>query len=362
MLETFNSNDNMTGKILEYIPMLVYMKDDKRNFLLGSKYSKDFVFKGYDKHSGDLRIDMVDCDKLTTEEDEYVLKNKELLIKEKPAKDFNGDTHWYRIIKAPIIENNKLDGLVTIARNIDAEKALESQKDLFIATLVHDLKNPLNAQQSCLNLLNSGAFGELNDSQKEILSVLLESVNSTKEMIYSLLQTYKYDGGVVTLDKKPCDVDKLLQTCIKEETALASERNVTLNYECKLKDKDKLLNIDEKQIRRVITNLLNNGICYAYTDSKYDICIRKKRNKIVFEFENFGPAISDDIKENIFEKYVTGASKFKTVGFGLGMYLSKKIIDAHEGKIYLVDNNEYNKFVFELPINNSNKDSKIVWE
>ena len=82
------------------------------------------------------------------------------------------------------------------------------KKNLFLATLSHDLKNPLQAQISTLELFNKGAFGELNNTQKEILEMMLESSKYMRTMLYSLLKTCKENNGIIYLEKKYFDIKK----------------------------------------------------------------------------------------------------------------------------------------------------------
>lgn len=348
--------------LLAYVPALVYMKDKDKNYIIGSKYAKDFVTFGYDAHADNIQIDMNKAKNDTDEEDDYVLNSKNLLYKEKSAVDYDGNYHWYNILKAPIFtSDNAIDGLITIARNIDNQKALENQKDLFIATLVHDLKNPLLAQICCINQCCSGLFGELNETQKEILSTTLESANYMKDMLYTLINTYKYDNGNIQLKKSRTDIDMLLKTCINEQQSFAKEQKVTLVYNSNLEDDDKYVMIDEKQLRRVITNLLNNGINYAFADTNFKLKTEIKNDILIISMENTSPPIDAETEKHLFEKYISGSGRFQKAGFGLGLYLSKKILEAHDGKIYHTGKGTLNSFIMELPVNSTKNTANIVW-
>ena len=150
-------------------------------------------------------------------EDSYVLTNKKPLCGEKTTKDYNGKTHWYKFHKVPILlSNNDVSGLITIVKNIDNEKILENRKSLFLATLSHDLKNPLLAQISSLDLFSKGTFGELNETQKEIIDLILESSQYMRDMLYSLLKAFKDNHGSIKFERQNFDVYKLISKIIKE--------------------------------------------------------------------------------------------------------------------------------------------------
>lgn len=363
LTEKLISKSSQLDTLLEYLPLIVYMKDKNKNFIIGSKYAKDFYEKGIDKYADDLKINMDEALQLADEEDNLVFEEKEILRKEKMAVDDDGNIHWYRIIKAPIVKKkNSIEGLITIARNIDSYKALENQKDLFIATLVHDLKNPLLAQISCINQCCQERFGELNDMQKEILSITLESANYMKDMLYTLINTYKYDNGAIQLKKENINIDKLVQTCIKEHKLLATEHDLKVRYSTNCKPEDAFAYVDEKQLRRVITNLLSNGIHYAYEKTDFDVMLNYSDGFFEITLENSGPQIDKETQEHLFEKYISESNKYQKVGFGLGLYLSKKIIDAHGGEISFEENNNRNRFVIKFPQKDlSDEVSRIHW-
>ena len=94
-------------------------------------------------------------------------------------------------------------------------------------------------------------------------------------------------------------------------------------------------------------------------DGKENIELIQKENNIIFVFENISKPIDKITQEEMFEKYKSSYDRQK-LSSGLGMYLSKQIIEAHQGRIYLICENEKNKFIFEMPLNNT-KSSQIVW-
>lgn len=242
--------------------------------------------------------------------------------------------------------------------NINEESEIEACRELYIATLTHDLKNPVQAQLMSLKMLMEGVFGELNREQKEIIAMITESANYMHEMLYSILTTYKLDYGVIKLNKKFFNPQDLMKKCVNEAKTLAMSKNIVIVDDIDIKDAQ--LFADENELRRVITNLINNAINYAYKDTKIIISIKKSNEKMIFGFVNSSPIIPENIQEQIFEKYVAGAKNYKTLGIGLGLYFSRKVVEAHGGCIYLQANGTKNKFIFEIPVN-ADKEASIIW-
>lgn len=226
------------------------------------------------------------------------------------------------------------------------------EKELFFATLAHDLKNPVQAQLLSLKMLANGDFGKLNSKQKDMINIILESSNYMHIMLQSILNSYKFDNGIIFLDKKEFSVNELIQNCINEVKSFAESKNIKITH----KSSEIKLFADAIHLRRVISNLLNNSIIYSFKDSDLTISVTDTNTDIIFCIENNSPEIPEEIKEHIFEKYVSGAP----TGIGLGLYFSKRVVEAHNGKIYLEGNGTSNKFSFEIPIKNLDQAS-IDW-
>ena len=338
----------MINSLLESMPVLVYMKDLNNNFLGGSKYSKDFLEKGIDVYSDNIQFELKDVEKVDNYGDEVVLNSKSSLVGELTINSIDNVEHSYKIHKSPILDiNNSVTGLLIIAQNIDVEKQLELQKELFLATLTHDLKTPLQAQISSLQLIAKGKFGEINQSQKEVVDMIIESSSFMREMLYSLLSTYKYEQGIVCLNKQNFNFDNLICICLKETAHLAQEKNIQIEYQNMATQE--ILDADESQIRRVISNILNNAINYAYKNTKILVVFQEYKDSFKLKIKNTSALIPDEIKQHIFDKYVSNIETQHRRGIGLGLYFCKKVIDAHNGTISLNGVGTSNEFVIELP-------------
>ena len=336
--------------LLENLPLLVYMKDKNRNFVVANNESRNFVLNGIDSYSDGVEIDMKDALPEVENEDNYVLQNKKHLRKEKVVKGSDGKQHWYKIHKAPILtSNNEINGLVAIAKNIDADKKLEYQRDLFLATLSHDLKNPLQAQISSLEMLYREYYGKIDEGHQEVMALIIESAKYMKDMLCTLLKTYKQNNGIIQLVYSRFDILSLMTKSIREVRDLGKIKNVEIRFNSKLTEDEKLMYADENQLRRVIGNMLNNAINYAFENSVVDISIKLENGFYVFDFKNESEEISESLKVNIFDKYVCGNPLESNSGVGLGLYFCRKILEAHEGAISLDNIGTKNTFSIKIP-------------
>ena len=266
----------------------------------------------------------------------------------------------------PILDKNIFLGLISIIRDItqeeamkedfvnkhfeyvDAEKNLQTQRETYVASLGHDLKNPTLAQIRGLELLLKGAFGNLNDEQKEILNMILDSCRYMNGMLATLLATYRNYGGAVKLNFETFSFSELLKECVSEMIYVAKDKDININN---LADNSISICADKVQIKRVIMNLLSNGIKYAFKNSELKLIANNKNGTLIFYFENESPFIPKEKQEAIFKQYVSYADTNKELGIGLGLYASKKIIEAHNGNIYVQSFKENkNIFGFKIPL------------
>lgn len=336
--------------LLENLPLLVYMKDKNRNLVVANNESRNFVLNGIDSYSDGVEIDMKDALPEIENEDNYVLQNKKHLRKEKVVKGSDGKQHWYRIHKAPILmSDNNVTGLVTISKNIDADKKLENQRDLFLATLSHDLKNPLQAQISSLEMLYREYCGKIDEGHQEIMELVIESAKYMKDMLCTLLKTCKQNNGIIQLEYSRFDIISLMTKSIREVRDLGKIKNVEIKLSTQLKENEKMMYADENQLRRVIGNMLNNAINYAFENSVVDISVKLENGFYVFDFKNESEEISESLKVNIFDKYVCGNPLESNSGVGLGLYFCRKIIEAHDGTISLDNLGTKNTFSIKIP-------------
>lgn len=335
--------------LLENIPMLIYMQDTNQNYIAGTKPSQSFVKDGFDAFSN-IHINRSATKSEEHEENNFVLNNNQILVKEKEFLDYKSIQHWYKVYKVPINDfNGNVTGIITLANNVDAEKQLQTQRETFVASIGHDLKNPTIAQIRGLELLLKGDFGNLTSEQHELVEMVLDSCRYMNGMLSSLLATYRNYDGAVKLNFEEFSFPDLVMECVSEMIYVAKDKNVGISIDSKLKNE--IVIADRVQIKRVIMNLISNGIKYAYKNSILNLLIQPDGSRVCFEFENNSPYIPKEMQKAIFAQYVSYASTHNELGIGLGLYASKKIIEAHSGKIYVhSDKKERNRFGFKIPV------------
>lgn len=338
------------GAIINACPFLVFMKTVKGKILLGNDEFANLFSVKRDSLIGLSCYDFILCSDASKIEDEIVIKEKRLVTAERYADLSNNQTHYFRIVKAPILdERNRVESIVVIFRVIDNVKELEDRKEDFIATVTHDLKTPTIAQIRALDLLLSGTLGQVNDEQVEILEQIKRSCNYMYDLIFTILDTYLYDRGFVKVNPERFDLMELVNQTGKAMDNLLQEKAQKLIVKSELQSNSVFA--DRVQIKRVIINLLANAISHGFENSAIIVTLMDNGKNIVLDVENKSKYITKEQMIDIFEKFKQkqNAKTIKT-STGLGLYLSKQIIDAHRGNVYARSNeNQVCNFGFEIP-------------
>ena len=222
-------------------------------------------------------------------------------------------------------------GFLIIIRDVTASVKIERQKKQFIATLTHDLKTPVRAEERALQMLLNGDFGEIKPEQREILKEILASSKFMGRMTDNLLTKYKIESDNLKIRKEFNSLKKTIEKCVDSiKYILESKKQVLhINYETE----NEYFLYDEVELSRVLINLISNASEYSKINKKITMTISEKENQIMLSVRDNGFGIPDNEIEHIFDEFHSSAKRFKKVGSGLGLFITKKIIEAHDGSI-----------------------------
>ncbi len=241
------------------------------------------------------------------------------------------------------------------ADKAEENDVLQKQRETFIASLSHDLKNPTIAQIRAIELILKGKFGRVLPEQREIMEMLLDSCKYMNAMLCSVLTTYRNERGTINLKSEKVSISDLASECTDEMVYLAKDKEI--NIKLTNSAENEYVWGDMVQLRRVVMNLLSNGIKYAYPKTELKIKVYNEENNTCFIFENKSPYLTPEHRTKIFARYISYSKTHN--GIGLGLYASKKIVEAHGGTIFVESfEDERNIFGFKIPNDEYLKDKK----
>lgn len=243
---------------------------------------------------------------------------------------------------------------IRLSINIKTKKEQEKLKQSFLANLVHDLKTPTNAQLNTLKMLNNETFGALNPEQHEMITLTHESCKYMSDLIGTIMDTYTYDNGEVQLKQTEFDIVDLIEEIKDELKSLYIHNNQEI--EIRKDTSTCIIKADKLQIKRVLANLLTNAITYGYDNTIITINLKLQNNNLELFIKNISKQIPEKELSTIFDRYKkTQYAKYNKTGNGLGLYLSKRIIELHKGKIYAKSFEDGTcVFGFNIPVNLDN--------
>ncbi|MCR4881517.1 MAG: hybrid sensor histidine kinase/response regulator [bacterium] len=231
-----------------------------------------------------------------------------------------------------------------LVETIKMQKEIERLRNDFIATLTHDLRTPLLAAIQTLEFFLDGTLGEISDKQKKFLSTMLGSNEDMLGLVNALLEVYKYEAGNYVLNKEHFDFVPLVNQSLQEITAIAQKKNINIVNNM---PPSVIIYADKRELRRVVANFIGNAI--VHTKDTIEVKISKENDIIKFSVKDNGEGISDEDAKKLFKRFSQGTSKKRSTGTGLGLYLSRQIIEAHGGEIGLDTKlNEGSEFYFKL--------------
>lgn len=234
-------------------------------------------------------------------------------------------------------------------------KKQEHLRDNFVATLTHDLKVPMLAENQTVTYLLKGAYGEITQEQKEVLELIKSTNNSSLEMIGTLLEVYRYDSGNVRLFESEFDIIDVLKDSINQIKSLADDKKIQININS---NQDTIfVKADKREIKRVmhnlISNAINNGIHRGFINCNIDLVSEKLlynpktdiesyttltrtidlTNSVILSIEDNGIGLAREDMPLLFQRFALSKGR-KPAGAGLGLYYSYQVIIQHNGNIW----------------------------
>ena len=214
-----------------------------------------------------------------------------------------------------------------------------------ISNVLHELKTPLTTIKSFVDMMNKEKLGPLTKKQKKAITIIFHDVERMSKLINNILDATRL-GKKPTINPEELQLRDLIDDVVKNMLPLAEEKRVKVNQDIpKL-----LIKADKDMLRRVVVNLIDNAIKFNKTNGEVTIEAEKRKNDVVVRVKDSGRGISKKEIDKIFTRFFQVEHSVHGVGLGLG--ISKAIVEAHNGKIWA--ESELGKgsvFSFSLPIN-----------
>lgn len=236
------------------------------------------------------------------------------------------------------------------ASNAQLQK-LDEAKDEFISMASHQLRTPLTSIKGYISMLVEGDVGAVTKEQKHLLEEAFVSSERMVRLIGDFLNVSRLQTGKFVIEKKPVNLAALVASEIEALESNAATRNLKFVYKRPAHFPE--LMIDENKFQQVIMNFADNAIYYSKEGSKIAVGLREVDGFVEFTVKDTGIGVPAAQQDQLFSKFfrATNARQQRPDGTGVGLFLAKKVIDAHGGTVVFESKEgKGSTFGFRLPV------------
>lgn len=243
--------------------------------------------------------------------------------------------------------------VLTYVITLSFEKLAEANrmKSEFVRIVSHQLRSPLTNLSWAIDSLLAGEKGRVMKSQVEYFRILKENSTRMRELVRDLLLVSRIEEGTLPFKKEPVSLGKTVEGLISKFLPFAKASNIEIEF--KPENNLPQVFIDRHQIEMVIETLLDNAIRYTKGKGSINIYLGRKEGELLFRIKDTGIGIPEEDQKYIFKKFFRSkkTKRGEPGGSGLGLFISKSIINKMGGKIWFEsEEGKGTTFYFALPI------------
>ena len=233
-------------------------------------------------------------------------------------------------------------------------KEEERMRSDFIAMLSHEIRTPLTSIRESVNMIVEEIMGTINNRQRKFLEIASIEIGRICNLLNHLMQVSRLESRTIKLLAQPIDISSFITGCIHQLKPLADTKKISVEAQI-APDLPGMMG-DPEHLQRVLTNLLNNAI--KFSDPGGRVVLRvvsdKNRTRLNFSVSDNGPGIPEEEQSLIFNKYYQAkGARDHMDGVGLGLNISKNIVEFHKGTIWVKSTVGHgSSFGFTLPTSN----------
>lgn len=231
-------------------------------------------------------------------------------------------------------------------------KKLDRAKSEFISIASHQLRTPLSIIKGYISMIEEGSFGRITKKIAEPLRRVYLSNERLIKLVNDLLDLSRMEGGRMRYDMKPAQFSVIVASVVEEFQQIAQSKGVTVRF--KKEGENFSARLDEEKMRQVAFNLIDNAVRYTPKGGSITVTLAVNLYHLLFSVADTGIGLEKQESNGLFQKFVRNkeVARIHTEGVGLGLYVARRIVEDHGGRIWAesAGKGKGSTFFVELPI------------
>ncbi len=350
--------------LMDALPQCVWVARADQTFYYWNQRAVDYIgIEATMAVEVERLFEFVHADDLPTLKAEWELgtaNQRSAEIKARLRRHSDGEYRWFLMRAVPQLdESEKLTGWIVAATDIDTEhealqeaEAANRMKEEFLATVSHELRNPLNAIMGWVHLMRSGKLDAPKSSKA--LETIERNVHLQTALIDDILDVSRIMRGKINLTFQPVRMNTVVDAALAAVRPTADAKGVTLECETMASDE---ISGDADRLQQIVWNLLSNAIKFTPRDGRVMVRTEQHEQELTLTVTDTGQGISQDFLPHVFDRFSQADSGSTRAhgGLGLGLAIVRHLVELHAGKVEAISNGEGQGATFSvrLPIRNS---------
>jgi len=339
--------------VLDMVPSLIFVKDARGKFVLANRATAELYQTTPEQMIGNTDTDIVPALAATpafgSDDCQVIESGRDKFIPEEPVKTDSGEVRWMQTVKRRILSPAGEPQVLAVATDItlrrmaeaemhrakDAAESANRSKSEFLANMSHEIRTPMNGIIGMARLLLET---KLDEDQRDFARTIASSSESLLTILSDILDISKIEAGKLSFERIPFNLREAVEGPVELLAPRAHEKGLDLT--CLIEsDVGTQMHGDPHRLRQVLLNLIGNAVKFT---QKGAISLRVMllergfgRQRLLFEIQDSGIGISQEVQARLFQPFTQadGSTTRKFGGTGLGLFISKQLVDLMEGQI-----------------------------
>jgi signal transduction histidine kinase/GAF domain-containing protein len=241
-------------------------------------------------------------------------------------------------------------GQIKVVYDVTKERELDRMKSDFISMISHELRTPLFSIQGFIRLILDGQVPD-EKTQTNFLTVVEGQAQHLASMVDDLLDLSQLEAGLIDLKLETVQIGEIVRQTITKLHSLAQSKRIVLKVH--MTDNVPPLTGDRRWLEHVMTNLIGNAVKFTPEEGRVWVLVKRRASDVVVQVIDSGIGIPKEAQRNLFSKFfqVDGSATREVGGTGLGLYIARRIVEAHGGRIWVdSEAGKGSAFSFSLPL------------